>query len=174
MIGKKMQDAINDQINAELYSSYLYLSMSAYLKSINLSGFANWMRVQVQEELVHAMKFYDYVSARGGIVILKKIEEPPKKWDSPLAVFEHVYKHEQKVTSLINSLVDLAISENDHAANIFLQWYVEEQVEEEESADEVVQKLKLMGDAGHNLFMVDQELGKRVFTSPQASESSSA
>ena len=167
-----MQDAINDQINAELYSSYLYLSMCAYFQSTNLPGFANWMRMQAQEELVHAMKFYDYVSVRGGRVALKRIEEPPKKWDSPLAVFEHTYKHEQKVTSLINSLVDLAISENDHAANIFLKWYVEEQVEEEESADEVVQKLKLMGDAGHNLFMIDQELGKRVFTPPQASESS--
>jgi len=169
MISKKMETAINDQINAELYSSYLYLSMSSYFQSINFKGFANWMRVQAQEELYHAMKFYDYVNEHGGKVLVKQIEKPPTEWDSPLAVFEYTHKHEQKVTSLINNLVDLAISEKDHTSNSFLQWYINEQVEEESNADELVQKLKMMADTGNGLFMIDQELAKRtpLFTFPQ-------
>jgi ferritin len=166
MIGEKMQDALNGQLNAELYSSYLYVSMSAYFQNINLGGFANWMRVQAQEELVHAMKFFDFVNERGGRVILKPIEGPPTDWESPLDVFEAAYKHEQKVTGLINDLVDLALAERDHATNIFLQWFVTEQVEEEDSANAVIQKLKLMGDAKGGLFMIDQELGQRIFTPP--------
>ncbi len=166
MIKDKIQGAINKQINAELYSSYLYLSMSSYFESINLKGCANWMRVQTQEELVHVMKFYDYLIERGGKVILSAIESPPTEWTSPLAVFEHAYKHEQKVTGLINDLVDLAVAEKDHASNNFLQWFVSEQVEEEASADEVVQKIKLMGDARGGLFMIDRELAQRVFTPP--------
>jgi len=168
MIDEKMQEAINKQLNAELYSSYLYLSMSAYFQSVNLGGFANWMRVQAKEELAHAMKFYDYVNERGGRVILQPVEEPPSEWDSPLAVFEHVYRHEQKVTGLINKLVDLAVKARDHATNNFLQWFVSEQVEEEASADEVVQKLKLVGDAPGGLFMIDRELAQRVFVAPAA------
>ena len=170
MIKEKMQNAINKQLNAELYSAYLYLSMSAYFDSINLKGFANWMRVQTQEEITHAMKFYNYIIERGGKVTLTPIDGPPTQWESPSAAFEHVYKHEQKVTGLINDLVNLAISEGDHASNNFLQWFVGEQVEEESSADEVVQKLKLIGDANHSLFMFDQELGQRVFTPPTSSE----
>ena len=166
MIKDKIQGAINKQINAELYSSYLYLSMSSYFESINLKGCANWMRVQTQEELVHVMKFYDYLIERGGKVILSAIESPPTEWTSPLAVFEHAYKHEQKVTGLINDLVDLAVAEKDHASNNFLQWFVSEQVEEEASADEVVQKIKLMGDARGGLFMIDRELAQRVLTPP--------
>jgi len=166
MISEKMQEALNGQMNAELYSSYLYLSMSAYFQDINLGGFANWMRVQAQEELVHAMKFYDFVNERGGRVVLKAVEGPPIEWDSPLAVFEAAYKHETKVTGLINELVELALAEHDHATNIFLQWFVTEQVEEEDSANEVVQKIKLMGDAQGGLFMLDQELGQRTFTPP--------
>jgi len=166
MIDERMQDAINKQLNAELYSSYLYLSMSAYFQSVNLGGFANWMRVQAKEELAHAMKFYDYVNERGGRVILHPVEEPPSEWDSPLAVFEHVYRHEQKVTGLINKLVDLAVEARDHATNNFLQWFVSEQVEEEASADEVVQKLKLVGDDPSGLFMIDRELAQRVFVAP--------
>jgi len=164
-----METTINNQINAELYSSYLYLSMSSYFQSINLKGFANWMLIQAQEELYHAMKFYDYVNERGGKVLVKQIEKPPTEWASPLAVFEYTYKHEQKVTSLINNLVDLAISEKDHASNSFLQWYVNEQVEEESNADELVQKLKMMADTDSGLFMIDQELAKRIplFTFPQ-------
>lgn len=168
MIDEKMREALNKQLNAELYSSYLYLSMSAYFQSVNLSGFANWMRVQAQEELAHAMKFYDYVNERGGRVVLPAVDEPPSEWDSPLAVFEHVYEHEQKVTGLINKLVDLAVKARDHATNNFLQWFVSEQVEEEASADEVVQKLKLVGDDPSGLFMIDRELGQRVFVAPAA------
>jgi ferritin len=168
MIDEKMQEALNKQLNAELYSSYLYLSMSAYFQSVNLAGFANWMRVQAQEELAHALKFYDYVNERGGRVVLQPVDEPPSEWDSPLAVFEHVYEHEQKVTGLINKLVDLAVEARDHATNNFLQWFVSEQVEEEASADEVVQKLKLVGDAPGGLFMVDRELAQRVFVAPAA------
>jgi len=165
---EKMQEALNKQLNAELYSSYLYLSMSAYFQSVNLSGFANWMRVQAQEELAHAMKFYDYVNERGGRVVLPAVEAPPSEWDSPLAVFEHVYRHEQGVTGMINKLVDLAVEARDHATNNFLQWFVSEQVEEEASADEVVQKLKLVGDDPSGLFMIDRELAQRVFVAPVA------
>ena len=167
MIKGKIENELNKQLNAELYSSYLYLSMSAYFESINLKGFANWMRVQAQEELVHAMKFYDYINERGGRAVLMAIDAPPAKWQSPFVVFEHVYEHEQKVTGLIHDLVNLAISENDHATNNFLQWFVAEQVEEESSADEIVQKLKLVEDARGGIFMLDKELGQRVFT-PQA------
>lgn len=170
MIKEKIQDALNEQINAELYSSYLYLSMSAYFESINLKGFASWMRVQTQEELVHAMKFYDYLIERGGKVVLSSIESPPTEWSSPLAIFENAYQHEQKVTGLINELVNLAIAEKDHATNIILQWFVSEQVEEEASADEVVQKIKLMGDARGGIFMLDRELAQRVFTPPTATQ----
>ena len=170
MLKEKIREALNQQLNAELFSSYLYLSMASYFESINLKGFANWMRVQTQEELVHAMKFYDFIIERGGKAILAPIEGPPTKWESPLAVFEHAYQHEQKVTGLINNLVDLSIAEQDHATNNFLQWFVAEQVEEEASADEVVQKIKLMGDASGGLFMIDQELAQRVFTPPAAAQ----
>jgi len=166
MIGKKMQEALNEQINAELYSAYLYLSMEAFFQSINLPGFANWMRVQTQEELMHAMKMYDYVNERGGRVTLKSIADPPAEWESPLAVFEAVYEHEQKVTGLINNLVNLAMEQKDHAANMFLQWFVNEQVEEERSADEIVQKIKLMADAPGAMYTLDNEMGQRVFTPP--------
>ena len=166
MIKEKIREALNQQLNAELYSSYLYLSMAAYFESINLKGFANWMRVQTQEELVHAMKFYDFIIERGGKVVLSSIEGPRTEWPSPLAVFEHAYEHEQKVTGLINNLVDLSTAEQDHATTNFLQWFVAEQVEEEASADEVVQKIKLMGDASGGLFMLDRELAQRVFTPP--------
>lgn len=169
MISENMQKALNGQMNRELYSSYLYLSMSAYFSSINLGGSANWMRVQAQEELIHTMKFYDYLNERGGRVILGDVEAPPSEWESPLAAFQYAYEHEQKVTGLINDLVNLAIEERDHATNSFLQWFVTEQVEEEASASDVVQKLKLAGDAGSGLFMIDQELGQRVFTPPAQS-----
>ena len=166
MLTEKMQSALNGQLNAELYSSYLYLSMNAYFKSVNLDGFANWMYYQAQEELEHAMKFYDYVLQRGGKVQLQEIEAPPTEWGSPLAVFEATLEHEQKVTGLINGLVDIAHEEHDHATNIFLQWFVSEQVEEEESVGGVLEQLKLMGDAKGGLFMIDRELAKR---SPSAS-----
>jgi ferritin len=168
LINDKIQEAFNKQINAELYSAYLYLSMAAYFESINLRGFANWMRCQVQEEIVHGIKFNDFIVGRGGRVTLAHIEGPPTNWASPLNAFEDAYRHEQKVTGLINDLVNLAMEEKDHASNAFLQWFVTEQVEEEASADGVVQKLKLAGDQGGGLFMIDQELAARVFTMPVA------
>ncbi len=168
MISEKMQDALNTQINKELYSAYLYLSMAAYCESINLKGFANWMTVQVQEELSHARKFFDFVNERGGRVNLQPIDGPPTEWKSTLAVFEHVYEHEQMVTGLINGLVRLAREENDYATEAALQWFVTEQVEEEASAVAVVEQLKLAGDKGGGLFMLDRELGTRVFTPPAA------
>jgi len=166
MISKKTEDALNEQINAEFYSAYLYLSMEAYFESMNLPGFANWMRAQIQEESMHAMKIYDFVNERGGRVLLKSIEQPPTEWKSPLAAFEAAYKHEQKVTGLINDLVNLAIEEKDHASNTFLQWFVNEQVEEESSVNEVVQKLKMLENAPGGQFLIDRELGQRVFTPP--------
>ena len=166
MMDKKMIKAINDQINAELYSSYLYLSMAAYFDSISLKGSAIWMRVQVMEEQAHTKKFYDYLTARGGRVVLTEIKAPPSEWDTPLAVFEHILEHEQMVTGLINSLVDLSQKLKDHATNSFLQWYVDEQVEEEESADEVIQSLKLNENNPGGLFMIDKELANRVFVPP--------
>jgi ferritin len=164
MISKKMQNAINGQINAELYSAYLYLSMSADFSSKNLPGFANWMKIQAQEELGHAMKLYNFIEERLGRVTLKAIDAPPTEWDSPLTAFEAVLKHEQKVTGLINKLVDQAIAENDHATRGFLQWFVDEQVEEEASADAIVEQLKLIKSAPGGLFMLDKELGRRTFT----------
>jgi ferritin len=161
MFSEKMQDALNQQLNAELYSGYLYLGMNAYFKSISLDGFASWMYYQAQEELTHAMKFYEFINQRGGRVKLKQIETPQFEWQSPLAVFEATLEHEQKVTALINDLVELALAERDHATHIFLQWFVSEQVEEEESVNEVLEKLKLMGDARGGLFMIDRELAKR-------------
>jgi len=170
MIGKKMEQALSDQVNAELYSAYLYLSMDSYFKSLNLNGFANWMRVQTQEEVTHAMKIYDFINERGGSVTLKSIEGPPTKWDSPLAVLEAVYTHEQKVTGLINNLVDLAVQEKDHATSIFLQWFVNEQVEEEDNVSKVLGQLKLIKDSPQALLMMDKGMGQRVFTPPAAAE----
>jgi ferritin len=170
MIDKKMQDALNEQIKWELYSGYLYLSMSAHFAGINLLGFSSWMRVQAQEELSHAMKFYDFVIERGGKVSLLAVDAPPLKWASPLAAFKEAYEHEQHVTSRINDLVTLAQKMKDHATHIFLQWFVTEQVEEEASADGVVQQLKLIGKDSSGLFMVDRELGQRTFTPPAPSE----
>ena len=163
-----MEKALNEQVNAEMYSAYLYLSMEAYFKSLNLIGFANCMRVQTQEEMMHAMKIYEFIDERGGRITLKAIDGPQTKWDSPLAAFKAVYEHEQKVTGLINNLVNLAIEEKDHATNTFLQWFVNEQVEEESSADQMVQQLKMMENAPGGMFMLDREMGQRVFTPPAA------
>ncbi len=166
MLKRTIEKALNQQINAEMYSAYLYLSMSTYFESLSLPGFAGWMKVQAQEEMSHAMKIYDFVHERGGAVKLMPIDGPPVKWASPVAVFEATLAHERKVTGLINKLVDLAIKEKDHASNIFLQWFVTEQVEEEASADELLQQLKRIGNAGHALLMMDKEMGRRTFTAP--------
>jgi len=134
---------------------------NAYFKSINLDGFANWMYAQAHEELMHSMKFYEFINRRGGRVTLSSIDSPPTQWDSPVAVFEDTLKHEQKVTDLINDLVEVAIKERDHATQIFLQWFVTEQVEEEENVGGVLEQLKLLGEAKGGLFMMDRELSKR-------------
>ncbi len=166
MISEKMNAAFNKQIKDEMYSSNLYLSMAAYFEQIGLKGFANWMRVQVQEENAHAMGLFDYLISRDGRVIIDAIDKPAFEWASPLECFEAVYKHEQLVTSLINSLVDVAESEKDRAAVSFLQWYIKEQVEEEANCSEICAKLKLIGDDKHALLLIDQELAARTYIAP--------
>jgi len=166
MISEKMQAAFNDQINKELYSEYLYLSMAGYFDSLGLKGFANWMRVQVKEERTHAMMMYTYVNEAGGRALMQPIEGPPTEWASPLAAFENTLEHEQFVTSRIHHLMDMALEEKDHASVAFLQWFVTEQVEEEANATEIGHELKLIGDNGQGLLMKDRELGARVFVLP--------
>lgn len=168
MLSKKMQDALNGQLNMELYSAYIYYSMSAYFNDLNLMGFANWMTVQAQEELIHASKFFNFINERNGRVTLKQIDGPPTNWDKPINAFEDALAHEEKVTSRINELVNLALEEKDHATNIFLQWFVTEQVEEEASVGDVVSQLKLNGDHPNGLFMIDRELAQRTFVMPAA------
>jgi ferritin len=166
MLSDKMQNALNGQLVAELYSAYLYLSMAAYFDAEGLPGFANWMRAQAQEEVAHGMKFYYYVNEQDGRVVLGPIEGPATEWDSPVAAFEHVLAHEQKVTALIKGLVKLAAAEKDQTTGDCLQWFVKEQVEEEESAEAVLQKVK---GAGAERAAVDAELGTRVIKPPAAS-----
>ena len=160
-IKEKIQDALCKQINAELYASYIYLSMSAYFESMNLSGFANWMRAQTREENEHAMKIYDYVFERGGDVSLSAIDKPPSEFKSPLGAFEAAYEHEKKVTGMINDLVDLASKEGDKATESMLKWFIDEQVEEEDQTLKIVETLKQIGDSSMGLIMLDRELGKR-------------
>ncbi len=162
MLTAKIQEALNSQLNAELFSSHLYLSMSAYLQSLNLKGISHWMRIQAQEEHLHAMKFFDFINERGGAVQLGTVDAPPAEWVSPLAAFEAAYEHECTISGAVNRLADLAISEKDHASNVFLQWFVTEQVEEEATTQEIRDKLRLAGDNGAALFMVDHELGQRA------------
>jgi len=167
---EKMVEALNSQLNAEMYSAYLYLSMGAYFEDLDLSGFANWMKVQAQEEMSHAMKIHDYIIQRGDRVLLTKIDAPQTEWNSPVNAFEHVYEHEQKVTGLINQLVNLALSLGDHATNNFLQWFVAEQVEEEESSSGVLKKVKMSNDSLSAMLMLDTELAQRIFTPPTATK----
>lgn len=163
MINQKLQDAINSQIQAEFYSAYLYLSMSAYCESQNFAGFAHWLKLQYQEETEHALKLIGYLQERGGTVELKKIDAPPAEFGSPLQVFEQTLAHEQHVTSLIHQLYEAAVAEKDYAAQIFLQWFITEQVEEEASATAVVERLRIIGDKSPgSVLYIDKELGKRV------------
>jgi len=161
MIGSKVEKALNDQIRKEFYSSYLYLSMAAQFESMNLKGFAHWMQVQAGEETKHGMKIYGHVVERGGRVILQPIDAPPPNGKSAKEMFTKAYQHEQKVTESINSIVELARKEKDNATEVFLQWFVNEQVEEEASTNEITQKLQVVGDNGPALMMLDAELHKR-------------
>jgi len=162
MFGKPMQDAMNEQINKELFSSFLYLSMAAYFEDKNLTGFANWMRIQADEERGHAMKFYDFIVNRGGRVFLKAIDAPKTDWKSNLEVAEEVAAHEAKVTASINDLYELALKEKDYPSQVMLQWFITEQVEEEKSAGEIVASLKLIEERGTAVLMLDKQLGKRT------------
>lgn len=166
MILEKMQKALNDQINAEIWSAYFYLSMSAYFESENLPGFANWMKIQWQEELSHATKLFDYLNERGGRVKLMPIAGVETEWKDSLDVFEATLKHEQHVSGLINGIVDTAVAEKDHATNNMLQWFVAEQVEEEATVEGIVQQLKMIDGFGHGILMLDRELGQRTFVDP--------
>ncbi|PIE61967.1 MAG: ferritin [Desulfobacterales bacterium] len=166
MITEKLEKAINYQINRELFSEYYYLSMASYFNSTGLDGFENFFLVQVEEERFHAMKMYRFLNEKGGSVILDSIEAPKTEFKSPLEVFQLAYEHEKLVSGLINDLMDIAIEEKDHAAKHFLNWFVEEQVEEEASMESILSKLKLINGEGHGLLMLDAELGQRSFTPP--------
>jgi ferritin len=168
-INDKLQKALNEQINAELFSSYLYLSMSAWFETQDLPGFANWMRIQAKEEDFHVQKFFDYVIERGGRIVLDAIDKPRNEWGSALEVFEEALAHEQSITARIGDLVELAIGEKDRATQSFLQWFVDEQVEEEASADQVVKSVKLGAGQPVAMLMLDRELAARVFTPPPGS-----
>lgn len=168
-INKQIEQAFNKQINSELYSAYLYWSMSAALEAMNLPGFAHWMKVQAQEELSHADKYFHYLVERGGRVLLTAIDGPPTEWKDVEAILKNVLEHEQHVTALINGLMDLAIAENDHPSVMFLQWFVNEQVEEEAAAQNILGKLKIAGTSSPALYMLDKEMAQRVFA-PSASE----
>lgn len=168
MLSKKLEDALNSQINKELYSAYFYLGMSAYCTSLDLDGFANFFYVQYQEETFHAMKLYNYVLDRGGKINLKAIAEPGADFKSTLDVFEKTYEHEKIVTKSIHDLMDIAVKENDHATASFLKWYVDEQVEEEATVSRLVNRMRLVGDNVGGLFIMDTELKARTFTPPAA------
>jgi ferritin len=161
MLNPTIEAALNRQLNRELYSSYLYLAMSAYYDAAHLPGFGTWLRVQAKEELAHAMKFYDYISDAGGRPSLEAIEAPPKEWNSPGEAFAGVLAHEQAVTGMISELMDLAVSEKDHATVAFLQWFVTEQVEEEKNAGEILAQVEALGNTLGHLFWLDHHMGKR-------------
>ena len=166
VISKKMQEALNEQVNAEMYSSNLYLAMSAYFESIDLPGFANWMRIQAKEEDTHVQKIFDYIIERGGRAAVGAIKKPQAEWKSPLDAFNATYKHEQKVSALIADLVGLAQKEKDRATESFLKWFVDEQVEEESSVDRIVRMLRMSEGQPAAMFLIDRDLGSRVFTPP--------
>jgi len=170
MISKKMLDALNEQINREMYSAYLYMAMSSYSDSKGLAGFSNWFMVQYHEEMEHAMKIYHYIQEQGEQVVLKAIEQPPAEFGEPLEMFQKTLEHEQFITKSINELVDLALAEKDHATNIFLQWFVTEQVEEEANDNEIIDKINLVSKSPNGMYMIDKELGARVYSAPAESE----
>lgn len=166
-ISKELEKALNDQINFEFYSAYIYLGMGGYFNTLNYKGFENWMRVQAQEEMFHAMKLYNYVFDRDGEVTLQDIKAPQKTWESALDAFQNAYEHEQIVTSNFHELTELALKNKDHTTNTFLQWFITEQIEEEANAKGVVDQLKMIGPNNHNaMYMLDRELAQRVYTPP--------
>lgn len=165
MLSEKLEAALNEQMNWEIYSAHIYLSMSSHFATEGLGGFASWMYAQYQEEMFHAMKFFNYINEAGGHSQLGQIDAPQLSWDTPLAAFENALEHEKGVTARINDIADLAVQEKNHAVGIFLQWFISEQVEEEDTVGDIVGKLKLVGDGG-GLFMLDRDLGTRVFTPP--------
>jgi ferritin len=166
MISKKMEKALNHQINREIYSGYMYLAMASFAKDSALNGVANWFTVQLEEELSHARKLYDYVQQRNGKVVLEAIEAPPADFKSAEELFERTLEHEKKVTAMIHDLVSLAREEKDTATEIMLQWFVTEQIEEEANASEMLQRFKVFGQSGNALLAIDKELGSRVFSPP--------
>ena len=168
MLNKRVENALNSQLNKELFSAYLYMSMAAYFESTNLAGMANWMSVQAQEEMTHAMKFYSFINERNGRVLLWQVNEPPQSWNSPLEAFEAALGHEEYITRSIYDLVDIAQEERDHGTRVFLNWFITEQAEEEANVTKVVEQLKLIKDHPGGLFMMDKELGSRVFVPPAA------
>lgn len=170
MLSKTMEDALNEQLNKEMYSAYLYMAMSAHSTYIGLPGFANWFMVQYKEEMDHAMKIYRYINDQGGKVKLAAIDEPPSEFEDAMDMFQKTLKHEQFITKSIHELMDLAIQERDHATQIFLQWFVTEQIEEEGNDNEIIAKLELAGKEGNGLFMIDKELAARVYTPPAEAE----
>ncbi len=164
MISKKMEEALNKQLNRELFSSYLYLSMATYFENNSFVGMAQWMKLQAEEEHIHSMKFFDFIQKIGGRVILEQVDKPQSEWDSAQKAFEDALGHEEYITKNINELTDLAIAERDHSTKTFLQWYIDEQVEEEATANEIVQKFKLIGESKSGLYMLDRELGARILS----------
>ena len=164
MISAKMQKVLNAHLNEEFYSSYLYLSMAAYFDAKNLKGFANWFRIQTQEEHMHGMKFFNFILQKGGKISLSQINAPKIEWKDTSEIFSDTLKHEQKITGLINKLVEVAMLEKDFATNNFLQWFVTEQVEEEANVEEIIQKIEMIGDNKSGLYMLDNELGARTLT----------
>jgi len=166
MIKKEVLNALNEQINAESYSAYMYLSMAAYFENMGLPGFAHWMKVQYQEESAHAIKFFTYVTERGGRVILKAIDQVPVEFNGIVDVYEKTLAHENHVTELINNLMNVAIAASDHASQSFFKWFVDEQVEEEANVEKILATLKLINGQGNGIFMMDRELGQRVFVDP--------
>lgn len=166
MINEKVGKILNEQVNKELYSAYLYLSMSAYFSDMGLLGFANWMRIQAQEEQAHAMLIYDFLNDRGEKVILTSIAAPPNSWKTPIEVMEEVAQHENYVTGLINNIIFVAEEAKDRATMSYMNWFVDEQVEEEANAKEIIDKLKLIGDDKSALYLLDKDLSTRVFVQP--------
>jgi ferritin len=161
VLSQKLQDAINEQINSEFYSAHLYLSMAAYCDTLSLGGFAHWLKMQYSEELEHALKLFDFITDRGGRVVLQAIDQPPIEFESVASVMQMALEHERKVTAMIDSLYELALDERDYSAHVLLEWFVDEQVEEEKNVAEVIKHLEMVGDDGTGLLILDSRLGTR-------------